>query len=773
MSGLKDFALGLRLAVGGGRISGAALLRLSMTAVGIALAVALLLLATSIGHLTGERRDRVAATQEITDTRPGVDPLRWHSTGKQVGEDYLELLAVAPTGPAAPVPPGLERLPGPGELVVSPEVANRLATPEGDSIRARLPGTVVGQIGKPGLVDPGDLLVYQGFTPAELEEQLGEATPEEVYGFGVPSDAGEMSATTLLLVAPAAAVLLMPLLIFVTTASRMGAAQRDRRLAGLRLLGLDAKQVRRVAAAESLLGAMLGLVAGIGLFLALRPLIGSLELFGMRFFAADFVPNPVLGALVLLLVPALAVGAALFGLRRTIVEPLGVVRQGRTTRRRMWWRWLLTGAGAVTLACTLFIPLSSRGSLAAFLLVGGTVLLLFGIVSVLPWAVEKLVRALRGGSPSWQFAVRRLQLDSGTPSRVVSGLVVVLAGTILIQGLLASVGSAEEIPARPLAQNPGPVRVQVEQDDLPEVRTRLAEVAEVTGTRLIRQATVGESPGQGSAATVEIGDCAALAARATLGPCSDGDVFYVPYPEQYDYRPGPPPRNVMFLGQDERGSAAEWSIPGPIREIAPRHAEKYLGGTVLATPGALGDTPMPADARLMLYVGGTGTIPELADQVALALRPLGLRTDISYARSTSFSQVENERIANFRAALLTASLFVLVVAALSLLMLAVEQITERRRALAALSAAGVPLSVLGRASLWQTAIPVGVGVVLAVAAGIGLTLPSLRLADVPIAIDATAILGLSAAAVLAVLLVTVLTLPLLRQVTKLDALRAE
>lgn len=118
-------------------------------------------------------------------------------------------------------------------------------------------------------------------------------------------------------------------------------------------------------------------------------------------------------------------------------------------------------------------------------------------------------------------------------------------------------------------------------------------------------------------------------------------------------------------------------------------------------------------------------------------------------------------------------MFVLSVAALSLLLLSVEQITERRRPLAALSAAGVPLSVLARSSLWQTAIPVVVGVVLAVATGLGLTAPILRLADMPMELDAGAILGLAGAAVLAVLLVTALTLPLLRQVTRLDTLRSE
>jgi cell division protein FtsX len=143
-------------------------------------------------------------------------------------------------------------------------------------VRAHLSGTVVGEIGKPGLVDPNDRIIYTG---APLDEVRAEESVDVVYGFGeAERDATSTKIVTAAWVLPIATVLLLPLLIFVTTASRMGAAQRERRLAALRLIGLDARQVRRVAAAESLLGAVAGLIVGTGLFLLLRPLLSRIEL---------------------------------------------------------------------------------------------------------------------------------------------------------------------------------------------------------------------------------------------------------------------------------------------------------------------------------------------------------------------------------------------------------------------------------------------------------------------------------------------------------------
>ncbi|MBN9748414.1 ABC transporter permease [Amycolatopsis sp. A1MSW2902] len=765
---MRDLLLGLRLAVGGGRMSGSALLRLAMTAFGIALAVAVLLPAASVSHLVNARADRAAAIKQDTTPREGIAPLATYRWYPSVGEDFLQLTAVAATGENSPVPPGLSRLPAPGEVIVSPALAEKLNSAEGASIKARLPGNVAGQIGEPGVSDAADLTAYYGSTAAEIKAEGENAT--SVYSYGKPPEGFTLPLVMWMVIAPIAAVLLLPLLIFVTTASRMGAAQRERRLAALRLIGVDARQIKRVAAAESLVGAVIGLVAGGALFYALRPFIGDWLPFGLRVFADDFTPSWVALLVIVLLVPGLAVGSALFGLRRTIVEPLGVVRQGKPVRRRMWWRWTITGIGVVFLLGTLVVSPGSGDQAAAMALAVGSVFLLVGVAALLPWLVERIVERLQGGPPSWQLAVRRLQLDSGTASRVVSGLVVVLAGTILIQGVLTSMTSRNsrsyETPAGVAA---APVRVDTTSAHEAEVRQRLSGAPGVTGVHSARSLQLqgsGENQVYGT-----VGDCVALKTQANIGDCADGDAFYVTGSSAQ-----PVPKGEYRLTGYRNGNKVEgpmWTVPGNVRVVPASNTAKASASELLVTPGAFGDVQLPVE-RTELFVSGAGGVDALIDQVATAVRPLAWKAEVGKTDFMSDYAGRDERmVASFRAVLLTASLFVLAVAAMSLLMLSIEQISERRRPLAALSAAGVPIGVLARGSLWQTAVPVVVGVVLAVGAGLGLTAPILRLAKMPMMVDGGVLAGLAGAAVAAVLLVTALTLPLLRQVTRLDTLRSE
>lgn len=765
---IRDLALGVRLAFGGGKISGSALLRLAMTMLGIAFAVAVLLPAASVGNLAQEREARSAAATPVEETRPGIAPLyqlRWSVESR--GES-VTVMSVAATGGSSPVPPGLTAVPGPGELVVSPAVARILESADGDALRARLPAKVVGEIGKPGLVDASDLTVYSGEEPTRL---AGEKQLSEVYGFGVPTEGFALSMALFSLVAPAVVALLLPLLIFVTTASRMGAAQRDRRLAALRLIGVDSRQVRRIAAAESLVGAAGGLLLGVALFLAVRPLIGELELAGTRFFAEDFAPTPILALLVVVAVPMLSVGAAIFGLRRTIVDPLGVVRQGRPIRRRMWWRWAIVAAGVLLLTCTWLIGPES-GEDAGILLTVGATLLLVGVPAVLPWAIERLVRGRSGGSPSWQLAMRRLQLDSGTSSRVVSGLVVVLAGVVLIQVLTASIGRVD--PAAGPVAGPAMMQVRTDAEHLAEVGRRAGAVPGVTGVHELRLGSVGSADEPASSVPVEVGTCAALAVRADIGACADGDVFLAA--ESSPDRPVSgesfPPGPLAFLDYDEAiTEGPQWTLPERPRQV--RAADRSAAGSLLITPGAVG-AAMPAGSAAAVFVDGSGGRRELGDRLAGALNHLGWQAQVvSDDRDLLLKRQTNSQVGQIRAGLLGAAAFVLAVAALSLLMLSVEQITERRRPLAALAASGVPVSLLARSNLWQSAIPVVVGVVLAVAAGLGLAVPILHVAGVPMQVDAGLITGLAGIAVLAALASAAATWPLLRSVTRLDSLRAE
>ncbi|MEC3976866.1 FtsX-like permease family protein [Amycolatopsis sp. H20-H5] len=774
---IRDFALGLRLAVGGGRISGPALLRLAMTTFGIALAVAVLLPAASFGNLMDKRADRSAANLQVKAEAPGVAPLLvMRGWSVEFHDHYVNATAVAPTGPTSPVPTGLDRVPAPGELVVSPAVQEILNSPLGTALRARLPGTIVGLISKTGVTDPGDLLVFAGARPDQLTD---EKSVTKVYGFGGSSRGFEAQATLLLFLAPASVVLLLPLLVFVTTASRMGAAQRDRRLAALRLIGLDARQVRRVAAGESLVGAVAGLVVGIGLFLVLRSQIGKLDLFGLRVYGEDFVPAWPLAALIAVLVPALAIGAALFGLRRTIVEPLGVVRIGKPQRRQMWWRWTILALGAMMLISTLFAEKKSSESLVVVAITAGSALSLIGVATVLPWAVERLVRTIHGGAPSWQLAIRRLQLDSGTASRVVSGLVVVLAGAILIQALVAALGASDSSQSSPSTLGTASVQVSTRQGVAEDAVQRARAVSGITAVQTLRGAFA--KPGNGSSSKyvqyVQIGDCAALALRAKLPSCTDGAAFYVdPNPQDRYRAEQAAPAGVQRLSSssqdNESTEGTQWTVPDSLRHIPAANAVRSVSGDLLLTPGALGGAQIPG-ALPMFYISGNGTPNEVADRVGAALSPLAWQASISTIDGSDFRASSDRISQQIRSTLLFVSVFVLSIAALSLLLLSVEQITERRRPLAALSASGVPISVLAKGLLWQTAIPVGVGVVLAVATGIGVTAPILRMADLPYTFDGGGIAILIAAAVLAVLLVTAATWPLLRSVTRLDGLRAE
>ncbi|WP_197322162.1 FtsX-like permease family protein [Saccharomonospora sp. NB11] len=765
---IRDLGLGLRLAVGGGRISGQALLRLAMTTLGVAMAVTVLLTAASVVNVVDAQQQREAGQVPVTEPTSGVDPLYHLSWFVDAGEEYVQTIVVAPTGDDSPVPPGLDRLPEPGEIVASPAAAEFLTSPEGQSARARIDGTVVGEIAKAGLAMADDLLVYVGATPEELRTADHVDT---VYAFGAERSGLELNVTAAALVAPLAVVLLLPLLVFVTTASRMGAAQRERRLAALRLMGVSTRQVRRIAAAESLLGAVAGLVLGGALFAALRPLLGRVELFGLRFFAEDVVPPVVAAVVIAVLVPALAVGAAVFGLRHVVVEPLGVVRQGQARRRRMGWRWVLAGLGAALMVATLFVKERSNSDLVGLILAAGSGLLLISVAALLPWAVEKLVARLHGGSPAWQLAIRRLQLEGGTASRVVSGLVVVLAGAILVQTLVAA-ASTEEPQGSQWQPTPAvAAELGVPGDRVEEARRLLADTAEDVDVHHLTDASLATA--DGASTIVRIGDCAALATLAQLDSCADGDVFVVGVDGEshVEHYAGEPMRFVEYTAEEPQYGPT-WTVPGDAVAVPEERASRFAAGSILATPAALGGIALPSGLETLTVTAG-GDRAAAYHAVAAAISPLKWDVTMTPGPNVFEEKRIDDVIATMKGLLLTASLFVLAVAALSLLLLSIEQIVARRRPLAALSASGVPVSVLARSALWQNAVPVVVGVVLAVVAGLAVTLPTLRYIGLDLTVDLGLLAVVCGAAVVAVLVTTALSLPLLRQATRLEALRSE
>ncbi|WP_254405674.1 FtsX-like permease family protein [Streptomyces sp. AC627_RSS907] len=146
-------------------------------------------------------------------------------------------------------------------------------------------------------------------------------------------------------------LLLVPVLAFVGQCTRIGAAHRDRRLAGLRLAGATPWQVRRIAALETGLACLLG--SAVATVFSVLVLLSP----GSRPHALTWAGI----ALVVVGVPVLGAVASVLALRRVVVSPLGTVRRVRPgTGRGPGWLFLVALALLAVVA-----PLAMSGGTIA------------------------------------------------------------------------------------------------------------------------------------------------------------------------------------------------------------------------------------------------------------------------------------------------------------------------------------------------------------------------------------------------------------------------
>jgi ABC-type antimicrobial peptide transport system permease subunit len=767
---LGDLALGVRLSVGGGRTSWA---RLALTAVGIGLAVAVLLVAASVGTMSEQKSDRRAAVAVATEPVAGVSPTYFQDASTEFRGDRVRIMYVRGTAADSPRPAGLPELPKAGEMYASPALAELLRSDAGELLRPRLTEKVVGALDQSMVAMPGDLVAWIGAD----ESMTAETTAMAAYGFGQEESTRDLDIATMTLLLIGSVVLLLPVFIFISSASRIAGAERDRRLAALRLVGSGSRQVRRIAAAESLTGAFVGLALGAVVFLVGRQFAAQIDLFGQRAYVSDVVPNPTLVLVIVLFIPAVSVLTALFALRRTIIEPLGVVRQAKPVRRRAWWRFGLIVLGVVLL--TTQLGAEENTDTWAYVVVAGATLLLIGVPVLLPWLVERVAGRLRGGPSSWLLAIRRLQLDSGTSARVVGGVAVVLAGTIALQTVLLSVEGDVDLPGG--SEEPlGAVEVTVDAERTPAVEADLSAAAGVESAHTVT--SIGGYAGgkEDETFNVAIADCPALRALAELRNCTDGDVFLV----RDQYMPAPDPGTALEwrkypvkTGGDWDPSDYQvlgtWTVPEDARRIA-QTTDARIYGSVIATPGALGGAVPDDGSRSTVIAGVSKNLS--SDQLE------GIRNAVADYRWQAYVFSYNtgpeltgdqQAFVTIRNALYAGSIFTLMLAGISLLVLALEHIRERRRQLAILTASGVPRGVLGRSLLWQVALPIGLGVAVALATGVGLAALMMRLTHEQLTIDWPGVIVLSAGAVCLCLLVSAMTMPFLRSATRLTSLRTE
>ena len=268
--------LGLRLTLGSGR---EAALRVLVTAAAVALGVGLLLAALAGVNGLHAQTDRGAWLDTSAQASPPIsasDRLWWLSSTDQFGNQAIDRVDVAATGPSAPVPPGLFHLPGPGEYYASPALTALLNSEPANELRDRYPGRQVGTIGAAALPSPNSLIIVVGHTVSQLSQVPGavevgaiQRTPANCYACQNAVGSGPVLQFIL---AGGAVALLLPVLILIATASRLSAARREERFAAMRLVGATPRQIAVISAVEAVVAAVAGVAAGFALFFSFRPL---------------------------------------------------------------------------------------------------------------------------------------------------------------------------------------------------------------------------------------------------------------------------------------------------------------------------------------------------------------------------------------------------------------------------------------------------------------------------------------------------------------------
>ncbi|MFJ3225769.1 ABC transporter permease [Streptomyces sp. NPDC086783] len=772
----RDLAMGARFAVTGGREGWG---RVLLTAVGVGLGVALLLLTTALPSALDARHDRERARNDMTYSsvvaKKSDRTLLVGTADTTFRSDDVRGRLLQPEGAHAPLPPGVRKFPAAGEMVVSPGLERLLKSDEGRLLRERLPYRITGTVGDAGLVGPHELVFYAGSRDLAGADRTSGVRIERIESFGSTDQNGEqLDPVLLLLILIVFVVLLMPVGVFIAAAVRFGGERRDRRLAALRLVGADGRMTRRIAAGEALAGALVGLVLGAGFFLAGRELAGTLELFQISVFPGDLNPTPALVALVAVAVPAAAVAVTLFALRGVVIEPLGVVRTARPARRRLWWR-LLVPLGGLALLYPMVGQGRDDGNFNQYMVVGGVILLLVGVTALLPWVVESVVARLGSGGVSWQLAVRRLQLSSGSAARMVNGIAVAVAGAIALQMLFAGVeGDYTKESRNDLSRAQMQVTVQ-HGVPVAEAAGRLERTEGVRHVTPLSYATVGERAKDPEASVnLTVGDCASLREVARLSSCRDGDVFAV-QGAAYDGGTadlGKPGRKLYidpsYDGSPKRHQVA-WTVPKDLRKAGSREDPTgWERGGILITTGAL---PANAAAAVegQLFLKIDGTVPDVREHVRNTAATLGPLTN---ANSWSSSE-RSGRFTSIRTGLFVGATCVLFLIGASLLVSQLEQLRERKKLLSALVAFGTRRRTLSLSVLWQTAIPITLGLLLATTVGLTLGTVLLRMTDTSVTVDWSSVLSMAGVGAGVVLLVTALSLPPLLRLMRPDGLRTE
>jgi hypothetical protein len=745
--------LGLRLTLRSGREASA---RLAITAVAVAVGVVLLL-----GVLAEFHAFQANASQSCWSCTTGapVPPALpasgdlWNDSADFYQGQTITRLDVAPLGPGAPVPPGVSRLPAPGTYDVSPALGGLLRTVPAGELGARFPGALAGTIGDAALNGPGDLVIYVGYTPAALNAVPGTQwvtsiatvpapevfTPFFRYAFGV-----------------CVLAVLFPMLVLISTATRLAAARREERFAALRLVGGTPRDIRVLASVESVVSAFFGAALGIVIFLLVKPLLAGAALIGTQYFSSEVTPTVWAYIAMLAGVPTVAALAALMSLHRVQVSPLGVSRRA-TPKPPTAWRLTTLVIGVALYAGGLSKTTHKSIGAPAY---PGLLVTMVGLVLAGPYltaVAARLAGRLTRGAPAL-LAARRLADSPKAAFRSVTGLVLAVFLATMAGTFIPAVNATEATPAARALSNvlvaqtgsgtsPAGTKIPSWQRGLsPQAGAKL-----LSGLNAIRGATTYPVYSLNTEPGGDVVTCQAMRALAVLGQCDPGLA-------------------AVYTGDDNRTLTPFSDNPGEAVQPFANPSDPAYTGTLsslrLRAVLVRADSPAVLErVRTYLATHAPPNVPGSQGSSAAPPRTFGETLDIRLGRAATV-----EKIA-YAAVVLT-----LIVAGCSLAIAVAGGLIDRRRPFTLLRVSGTEAGVLSKVVLLEAAVPLITATVVAASIAYGTSLLAfVRLAPAGTAIpqpghDYYTLMGIGL--IIACGIITV-TLPLLHRMTSPGNVRFE
>ncbi len=419
---MTSLLLGLRLLLGAGRGNR---VRFALMAIGGSVGVCCLAVVLSIPGILAAQDGRMAARESI---QPRKADGRLIDDGHPLilvlpdayGARPLVRVFIAPGSRKVEPPPGLKALPRPGQVFVSPRLRELIRERRG--LEQRFPGRQAGVIEADGLARPGELIGYVGVDRADLPGGL----PFKGFGSRYPPTETVEPGTLDIVRFTMAGVVLLPLAVFLSVCARLSAAERARRLAALRLLGMSAKATQRVNAVETVAAAVVGSAVGLGEYWLLNQLVSRVGLPGFTWYPADGALSSTTLAVCLVGCPMLAWFVGRAGARRAASDPLAVRRSAVDAPPSRWgFLPLLAGTGIAAGYCvagaTGHAPRET--SVSSVLIPLAVILIGIGLAASLPALSRFVARRTAGSTESLSLglAMRRNEVEPGGALRVATG----------------------------------------------------------------------------------------------------------------------------------------------------------------------------------------------------------------------------------------------------------------------------------------------------------------------------------------------------------------